>query len=139
MNITIELTDPAGAEFQALWKQGWTDLIATGNTEYTAPPPFGGTLDIGFFMRVDGEIAGIRSFHNWMNGTAQSRITYVAEKFRNQGVSQQAWPMVVEALRGMGIKRVLYTVLASADAMRAIAQKRGDRLRSMEFEVKFDG
>ena len=71
MNVTMDIVPVDDAEFAAMWQEGWTELIASGETDYTAPPPFGGKFDIALLIRADGEAAAIRAYHDWGTGVAQ--------------------------------------------------------------------
>ena len=78
-NITLVKVDPnIDVDFKEMWDTGWKGLIAGGNIDYAAPPPFGiSKFDLAWVIYVDGIAAGIREYHDWENGTAQGRLTYV--------------------------------------------------------------
>ena len=134
MNITMDDVSANDPQFAALWAEAWGVVLLSGDTDYSAAPPFGGPLDIAWLIRVDGEPAGIRAYHDWGNGTAQGRMTYVRPNFQRQGICDATWEMTVERLKARGITRLVYTVLASAYAMKAVCAKRGDRIRSYQYE-----
>ena len=133
MTVTMDIVEATDPDFSVMWKAGWEDLIASGETDYTAPPPFGGKFDLALVIRVDGEAAGIRAYHDWGTGTAQGKITYVKPEFRRQGICDITWDMTVALLKQRGVTKLVYTVLASATAMKAACDKRGDTLVSYRY------
>ena len=133
MNVTMDIVPADQPDFAAMWQEGWTELIASGETDYTAPPPFGGKFDIALLIRADGEAAAIRAYHDWGTGVAQGKITYVRPAFRRQKLCDITWELTVDLLKQRCVIRLVYTVLASATAMKAACDKRGDRLVSHRY------
>lgn len=138
--ITLERVDPSDPDFVEMWEDGWNGLIVGGNLDYSAPPPFGiSAFDLAWVIYVDGVPAGIRAYHDWDNGTAQGRLTYVKPEYRRQGICDITWEQLVAEMKTLGIKRIVYTVLADAVEMKAACDKRGDKIRSYQYEAIIDG
>jgi hypothetical protein len=111
------------------------DVAPAGAAKTRGPvaPPFGGKFDIALLIRADGEAAAIRAYHDWGTGVAQGKITYVRPAYRRQKLCDITWDLTVELLKQRGVTRLVYTVLASATAMKAACDKRGDRLVSHRY------
>ena len=67
--------------------------------------------------------------------TPQNRPKYDRSKlrYRRQKLCDITWELTVALLKQRGVTRLVYTVLASATAMKAPCDKRGDRLVSHRY------
>ena len=134
MTILVQRYAPlTGSPAEVLWREGEASYVEVGLARHaavTAPPPD----VIGWCAVVDGELAGLQACRLLPElGEAHGPLSRVRPAYRRQKLCDITWDLTVDLLKQRGVTRLVYTVLASATAMKAACDKRGDRLVSHRY------
>lgn len=130
MTDVMETCSHEDAELQAMWRDAYQQIIASGNSTLGSPPALTAAHTC-YVTRRDGRIVAC-GVYIVTGDTARNMLGWTLAEMRRTGIYDALVEFANVRLRALGVRRVI--LHTSAEAAEQFCIKRGDRKIATWFE-----